>query len=72
MDPDSRGHYHAPDPSGCNGCRALQAAQKSAKGDTGHLYWHVEPSKALVEAMEAGPVRDDPFMDYLTRLAAAD
>lgn len=70
MDPDSRGHYHAPDPAGCNGCRELQRAQKSAKGDSnGHLYWHVEPSEALVAAMEAGPVQSDALTAFLAALA---
>lgn len=67
MDPDSRGHYHSPDPAGCNGCRALHAAQKGKKGEP-YLYYHVEPDEALAAAMESGPVRDDPFTAFLAKL----
>lgn len=71
MDPDSRGHYHVPDPSGCNACRELEKSRKAAKSDAGHLYWHVEPDQALQVAMEAGPVREGPLATLLAHLAEA-
>jgi len=71
MDPDSRNHYHADDPAGCNGCRALAAATHNKKHEP-HLYYSVQPDEALVAAMEAGPVRDDPFAAFLTNLAEPD
>ena len=71
MDPDSRNHYHAIDPAGCNGCRALATAKKGKQNEP-HLYYSVQPDEALVAAMEAGPVRDDPFSAFLANLAESD
>jgi len=68
MDKSSRDHYHVGLPFGCNACRALGDARKSNKKFEPHQYYSVQPDEGLAAAMEAGPVRDDPYATFLADL----